>query len=88
MVVLLILYCTFRYQLINGAFKIELIGANHSTINPISYSVPTSQMPAEGYESIPQEASSVPTESNELQELKKLVTKLSNEVNALKKKNK
>ena len=45
-------------------------------------------MPAEGYESIPHEASSVPTESNELQELKKLVTKLSNEVNALKKKNK
>ena len=43
-------------------------------------------MPAEGYESSLHEASSVPTESNELQELKKLVTKLSNEVNAQKEK--
>jgi hypothetical protein len=68
----------------NGAFKIELVGANHSTINPISYSVPTAQMPDEGYESIPQEESGANEASAQSADLLGMIETLKSEVESLK----
>jgi hypothetical protein len=68
----------------HGAFFIEVMGTPGSNLPSISYTVPSSQVATEDHQQIAEEASSVPTESNELQELKKLVTDLGAEVNSLK----
>ena len=67
-----------------GSFVVEVFGKLSPNITPISWATPPTQMPEEGYTVIPEEASSVSSESNELQELKKLITDLGAEVDSLK----